>query len=96
MCVGGDRGEGEDGGGFRASFSSASSHQRHAPGAQTVQCLQCVECSPPPVFPPQQGAWNASGKGLSIWDTFSHTKGKVAGNENGDEACDHYHRYVSR
>lgn len=39
-----------------------------------------------------QGAWNESGRGLSIWDTFSHTKGKVAGNENGDEACDHYHR----
>lgn len=41
-----------------------------------------------------QGAWNESGRGLTIWDTFSHTKGKVAGNENGDEACDHYHLCV--
>ncbi|MGH3443814.1 MAG: GH1 family beta-glucosidase, partial [Nocardioidaceae bacterium] len=27
-----------------------------------------------------------------IWDTFSHTPGKVAGEQNGDVACDHYHR----
>lgn len=41
-----------------------------------------------------QGAWNESGRGLTIWDTFAHTKGKVEGNENGDEACDHYHLCV--
>jgi hypothetical protein len=41
-----------------------------------------------------QGAWNKSGRGLSIWDTFSHTKGKVEGNENGDVACDHYNLCV--
>ena len=29
----------------------------------------------------------------SIWDTFSHTPGKVANNANGDVADDHYHRY---
>jgi len=40
-----------------------------------------------------EGAWNEDGKGLSIWDTFSHTPGKVANNENGDTAIDHYHRY---
>ena len=40
-----------------------------------------------------EGAWNEDGKGVSIWDTFSHTPGKVADNENGDIAVDHYHRY---
>jgi len=40
-----------------------------------------------------EGAWNEDGKGKSIWDTFSHIPGKVANNENGDIAVDHYHRY---
>ena len=40
-----------------------------------------------------EGAWLAGGKGLHIWDTFSHTPGRVARGENGDRACDHYHRY---
>ncbi len=33
------------------------------------------------------------GRTPSIWDTFSHTPGKVARGETGDVACDHYHRY---
>jgi beta-glucosidase len=40
-----------------------------------------------------EGAVAEDGRGPSIWDTFSHTPGKVAGNANGDVACDHYHRY---
>ncbi len=40
-----------------------------------------------------EGAWNEDGKGPSIWDTFSHTPGKIANAENGDKAVDHYHRY---
>ena len=38
-------------------------------------------------------AWNEDGKGLSIWDVYSHTPGKIFGGHTGDEACDHYHRY---
>lgn len=31
---------------------------------------------------------------MSIWDTFSHTPGKVVNGDTGDVACDHYHRYM--
>lgn len=40
-----------------------------------------------------EGAWNEDGRGMSIWDTFSHIPGKVLNNENGDVAADHYHRW---
>ena len=37
-----------------------------------------------------EGAWNADGKGESIWDRWSHEgKGEVT----GDVVTDHYHRY---
>ena len=38
------------------------------------------------------GAYDEDGRGMTIWDKFSHTKGKTEKNENGDIACDHYHR----
>ena len=40
-----------------------------------------------------EGAVNEGGRGETIWDRFSHTPGKVYQNQNGDLACDHYHRY---
>lgn len=40
-----------------------------------------------------EGAWQADGKGESIWDRFSHTHGKVLGGATGDVACDHYYRW---
>lgn len=40
-----------------------------------------------------EGAVNEDGRGPSIWDTFAHTPGMVQNNENGDIACDHYHRW---
>lgn len=39
-----------------------------------------------------EGAAAEGGRGPSIWDTFSHTPGNIQNNENGDVACDHYHR----
>ena len=40
-----------------------------------------------------EGAANEGGRGQSIWDTFCKVPGKVANFDNGDMACDHYHRY---
>jgi beta-galactosidase len=40
-----------------------------------------------------EGAWLEGGKGLSIWDAFAHTPGKILGGHTGDVAADHYHRF---
>ncbi len=40
-----------------------------------------------------EGAWNEDGKGPSIWDTYTHTPGKIKNGDTGDVANDHYHRY---
>ena len=39
-----------------------------------------------------EGAATEDGRGPSIWDTFSHTPGKVLNGDTGDVADDHYHR----
>jgi len=39
-----------------------------------------------------EGGATEDGRGQSIWDTFSHTPGRTVGGDNGDVACDHYHR----
>ena len=38
-----------------------------------------------------EGAWNEDGKGPGIWDALS--EGHVVHGENGNVACDHYHRF---
>jgi beta-glucosidase len=40
-----------------------------------------------------EGAAQEDGRGPSIWDSFSHTPGKIQDGSTGDIACDHYHRY---
>ena len=39
-----------------------------------------------------EGAVDEDGRGPSVWDTFSHTPGRIERGETGDVACDHYHR----
>src|ERR1700728_2399102 len=38
-----------------------------------------------------EGAAREGGRGQSIWDTFSHTPGKIRRGDTGDIACDAYH-----
>ncbi|CAM4530463.1 unnamed protein product, partial [Lepidochelys kempii] len=39
-----------------------------------------------------EGAWDKNGKGLSIWDAFTHKKGKVFMNETADSSCEGYYK----
>jgi beta-glucosidase len=41
-----------------------------------------------------EGAAAVDGRTPSIWDTFSHTPGKVRDGDTGDVAADHYQRYA--
>ena len=40
-----------------------------------------------------EGAAAEDGRTPSIWDTFSHTPGRVLNGDTGDIAADHYHRF---
>ncbi|XP_046486759.1 myrosinase 1-like [Neodiprion pinetum] len=41
-----------------------------------------------------EGGWNASDKGHSVWDNFTHREPwRIVDNSNGDIACDSYHKY---
>jgi beta-glucosidase len=41
-----------------------------------------------------EGSPLADGAGPSIWHEFAHTPGKIEHGDNGDVACDHYHRFA--
>ena len=41
-----------------------------------------------------EGAAFTDGKGLSIWDTFSRSKGKILNGDTADVACDHSHLWT--
>jgi len=40
-----------------------------------------------------EGAAREDGKGLSIWDVFCTREGRIEGGQDGQTACDHYHRW---
>uniref|UniRef100_A0A3B5QN64 Lactase n=1 Tax=Xiphophorus maculatus TaxID=8083 RepID=A0A3B5QN64_XIPMA len=39
-----------------------------------------------------EGAWRQGGKGLSIWDKFTHTPGNILQHDTGDIACNSYNK----
>lgn len=41
-----------------------------------------------------EGGAAQDGRTPSIWDTFSRKPGKITNQDNGDQACDHYNRYL--
>lgn len=40
-----------------------------------------------------EGGWLDGGKGMSVWDAYSHTPGMIANGDTGDVANDMYHLY---
>jgi len=91
-----------------AAGAAAQSLTSRTLGAESPESVLASETQPAaakPAFPPGfwwgaataayqlEGAAAEDGRKPSIWDTFSHTKGKVANGDTGDVACDHYHRY---
>lgn len=42
-----------------------------------------------------EGAFEADGKGLGIWDVFSRRPGAILNGDTGDVACDHYRLWES-
>lgn len=42
-----------------------------------------------------EGAWDADGKGPSVWDEFTKEPGRTYQGSNGDVAVDHYHRMAA-
>ena len=42
-----------------------------------------------------EGAWNESGKGISVWDHWTHTPGNTENNQTADISIDFYHLYKS-
>ncbi len=43
--------------------------------------------------PQIEGAYNADGRGLSIWDTFAKRAGKIKDGSKPSDACNFYYRY---
>jgi beta-glucosidase len=41
-----------------------------------------------------EGAYNTHGKGPSIWDVFSNTKGKIHLDQNANTTCNFYNKYA--
>ena len=40
-----------------------------------------------------EGAWNEDGKGLNIWDVYTHQPGHIYAGHTGDVGPDHYHHF---
>jgi beta-glucosidase len=79
------------------TFTADTTHPKHpapAPARETALLLPSgFELGVATAAYQIEGAVHEGRRGRSIWDTFSHTPGRVAGDDTGDVACDHYHRY---
>src|SRR5215475_4505612 len=68
---------------------SQTAGERHAPASFPKEFLWGTATSSYQI----EGAIDDDGRGKSIWDTFSHTPGKIEDGSTGDRANEHYHRY---
>jgi beta-glucosidase len=82
------------GGGAARLTSPAAAQQAPAPAPQPVRFPDGFVWGTSTSSYQIEGAATADGRGPSIWDTHSHTPGKVLNNDTGDVAADHYNRYL--
>ncbi|WIA08142.1 hypothetical protein OEZ85_007598 [Tetradesmus obliquus] len=64
-----------------------------APPACTKAIRRSIEWGAATAAYQIEGGWDEGGKSNSVWDVWSQTPGKVAQNQTGNTACDHYHRW---
>jgi len=76
-----------------ASVALSSSHARQSEGATEISFPKNFFWGAATAAYQIEGAWKDGGKGESIWDRFSHTPGRIKNGDNGDIACDSYHRW---
>ncbi len=88
-----------------ATSAAAVTIEGFGPQSSSAQSSDAARTTPARTFPPDflwgsatasyqvEGAVLEDGRGVSIWDTFSHTPGKTDHGETGDVADDYFHRY---
>ena len=80
-----------------AALSAASEPSPAAsePAAQTIEFRKDFAFGTATAAYQIEGGWNEGGRGLSIWDAFVRSPGKIRTGERGDVAADHYRRMTT-
>lgn len=76
-----------------ATVAEGGRKTQHTCSCCGMQLSPCSLLLPALTCTQVEGAADAEGRAASIWDDFSSVPGKVAGNDTGSIAADHYHLF---